>query len=108
MCLGFCSKCGKELPESAHFCPNCGARTRIGVEAGVSAPSDELRDTFARMGLEMEKAFSTAAKEIQRAFRTARENVQQSINKRAVVCSQCGEKNPSGADFCGKCGKKFD
>jgi uncharacterized membrane protein YvbJ len=38
----YCTKCGKDLPEGAEFCPNCGAA----VEAGVG-----LRGTaFERIG----------------------------------------------------------
>jgi uncharacterized membrane protein YvbJ len=27
----FCSKCGKELPENAYFCPACGVKTAKGI-----------------------------------------------------------------------------
>ena len=76
--VGFCTKCGKEIPEDAYFCPSCGARTLKGKEAGVSSTLDEVRDALSTMGRELEKAFETAAKEIRGAFETARENVKQS------------------------------
>ena len=28
--------------------------------------------------------------------------------KNAVICSSCGEYNPAGNEFCGKCGEKID
>jgi ribosomal protein L40E len=79
-----------------------------GVEANGAAPSDEVREAFARMSQELEKAFAVAAKEIQAAFQTARENIQQSFYKEPLVCPNCGGKNPSSAAFCYKCGKKIE
>jgi ribosomal protein L40E len=79
-----------------------------GVEANVAAPSDEVREAFAKMSQELEKAFAIAAREIQAAFQTARENIQQSLYKEPLVCPNCGEKNPSDAIFCRKCGKKLE
>lgn len=105
--MGFCTKCGKEVPEDAYFCPSCGARTLKGKEAGVSAPLDEVRDALSTMGRELEKAFQTAAKEIRGAFETARENVKQSTSIRPVICKNCSQKNLSNANFCTKCGKEL-
>ena len=79
-----------------------------GAEANIPAPSDELREAFAKMSQELEKAFAVAAKEIQAAFQTARENIQQSLYKEPRVCPNCGEKNLSNAAFCYKCGKKLE
>jgi predicted amidophosphoribosyltransferase len=103
-----CSNCGEKLPKDAYFCPKCGTKAEKGVEAGVAAPSDEMREAFAKMSQELEKAFAIAAKEIQAAFQTARENIQQSFYKEPRVCPSCGEKNPSYATFCSKCGKKLE
>jgi ribosomal protein L40E len=105
--MEFCSKCGAKLPEDACFCSKCGVRTKKGAEAGVSTPLEELNYAFSKMGDEMEKAFTTAAKEIQKAVRTVRESVR-SGSKQSVVCSQCGERNVSGAVFCYNCGKKIE
>jgi uncharacterized membrane protein YvbJ len=102
--VGFCSKCGNSLHEDAYFCPRCGVRT----QAGVSTPSDEIRETLARMGKEMEKAFTIAAQEVQEAFRTARENIRQTAGKEEAKCPNCGEKSASDDEYCGKCGKKLD
>lgn len=104
----FCSKCGEKVPEDAYFCPKCGFRTRKGVEAGVAAPVEDVREAFAAMEKELEKAFTTAAKEMQKAFKTVTENVKEKGFARQVVCTGCGEKNPSGVSFCYKCGKKID
>jgi ribosomal protein L40E len=106
--MAYCSNCGEKLPMDADFCPKCGTKALKGVEANVTSPSDELRDAFAKMGQELEKAFAVAAKEIQAAFQTARDNIQQSLYKEPLVCSNCGEKNPSSAAFCYKCGKKIE
>jgi uncharacterized RDD family membrane protein YckC len=34
----FCSKCGKELPEGAIFCPNCGASVQASATASAPSP----------------------------------------------------------------------
>jgi len=102
----FCSKCGNELPRNAHFCHNCGVRTRKGVEAGVSAPwMEELKESFYKMGQEIEKAFSIAGMEMEKAFKSAREKIQESKRKRQLVCQNCKERNPADSNFCYSCGK---
>jgi predicted RNA-binding Zn-ribbon protein involved in translation (DUF1610 family) len=104
----FCSSCGKELSEDAYFCPNCGVRTRMGVEVGAGGPWEEVREAFGRMGEELEKAFETAGREIEKAFKTAKEEIKEATSKEQVVCPDCGEKNASSAKFCYKCGRKLD
>ena len=104
----FCSSCGKEVPEDAYFCPKCGVKTSKGAEAGVSAPLDDLRDAFSKMGEEIEKAFAVAGRELEKAFKRAREEIREATTREPVVCSHCGEKNSAGARFCYKCGKKLD
>lgn len=102
----FYSKCGEELPENAYFCPKCGVKTVKGIEAVVSAPWEDLKDAFHRMGEEIEKAFSIAGREMERAFERARKEIREATSR--VVYSQCGEKNFVDARFCYKCGKKLD
>lgn len=76
-----------------------------GAEAG--APAEELRETFSKIGQEVEKAFSVAAKEIHEAFKTTGENIRRSTGKEPTVCPHCGEKNASDAKYCYKCGEKI-
>lgn len=104
----FCSKCGEKLAEDAYFCTKCGARIRKGVEAGISVPTEELREAFFKIGQELEKAFSTAAKEIQEAFKTTREEIHESTGRETVVCVHCGERNFHDAAFCHMCGKELN
>jgi len=96
------------VPEDAYFCPKCGFRTRRGVEAGAAAPIEDVREALAKMEKEVEKAFTTASKEMQKAFKNVTDNVKEKGFARQVVCTSCGAKNPSGASFCSKCGKKID
>jgi len=100
----FCSSCGKELPKSAYFCPNCGVRTGLGVEAGVGGSWDEVKEGFSRLGEELEKAFERVGREIERAFEGVGEA---RAGEELVVCPKCREENVAGAKFCYNCGKKL-
>ena len=74
-------------------------------------PSEELRDAFYQVGLELEKAFTMAARETQSAFKKVSENMQQKTapnTQGTIVCSSCGTKNVSGAVFCHSCGGKVE
>ena len=106
--MDYCSNCGEKLPKDAYFCPKCGTKTALGIEANAPMASDEMRQAFAKMSTEIEKAFTIAAKEIQTAFQTARENVQKSTQKEPIVCSDCGATNPGGSLYCFKCGQKLE
>jgi ribosomal protein L40E len=78
------------------------------VEAGVSVPTQDLREAFSKMGVELEKAFQTAAKEIQKAVKNVREDYRESRRGQPVTCKSCGEKSPPNAVFCTKCGEKLE
>ena len=104
----FCSNCGEKLPDDANFCTKCGSRTKHGVEAGVSVPTEDLREAFSKMGVELEKAFQTARNEIQKAVKNVREDYRESRGGQSVTCESCGEKSPSNAVFCTRCGEKLE
>jgi len=104
----FCSNCGEKLPDDANFCTKCGFKTKHGVEAGVSFPTEDVREAFSRIGVELEKAFQTAAKEIQKAVRNVKEEHREPRRGQPVVCKSCGEKSPPNAVFCTKCGEKIE
>jgi len=93
MVISFCSKCSTKVPEDAYFCPKCGTKTAISVQAGVSSPYEEMREAFVKIGQEMEKAFGTA-----------RKNIEERTGWAPKVCPNCGEKNPHDSRFCFKCG----
>ena len=103
--LVYCSKCGKEMPEDAAFCPNCGVRTRVGAEKGISIPMDEVREGLSEIGVEIERALREAGREISKAFNEVREGVRDETDGRPLVCPDCGEKNRRSAKYCFKCGK---
>jgi len=108
----YCSNCGTKIDDEAYFCFKCGTKTQAGKTAKAMYPSDELRDAFYQVGLELEKAFTMAARETRSAFKKVSENMQQktstsSNSQGPVVCSSCGTKNVSGAVFCNSCGTKI-
>ena len=108
----FCSNCGKEVPEDAHFCSKCGVRTVKGVEKDVPIPrkrdwEEELESAAEKIGKEMEKAFSIAGREIEKALNRAKEKMRETTERETVVCPNCGDKNRKDAKFCYKCGTKL-
>jgi ribosomal protein L40E len=107
----FCSRCGKELPENAYFCPICGVRTEKGT--AVSAPLP-YRDMLSDIGKDTEKTLAKALEETKKALDKAKEELDKvredfgkSISRESIACPSCGEKNPVHAKFCRKCGKKL-
>jgi len=74
----FCSKCGKELPENAYFCSNCGVKTAKGQEAKVAMPYGEM---FSEMEKQLEKGFLIASEEIKNAFNKATGEVRRAANR---------------------------
>ena len=95
------------MPEDSAFCPYCGAKTSVGSEARAYYSSEDLREALAKMGEELEKTFETVGKELHEAFKTVREDVRKSARTDVIACQKCGEKNPSSANFCSKCGTKL-
>ena len=107
----YCSNCGEKIEDGAYFCPKCGTKTPKGKASNATYPSDELRDAFYKVGIELERAFSMAAHETHAAIKKASENMQQktaSNSEETVVCTSCGTKNVSGAVFCHSCGAKVE
>lgn len=90
-----------------YFCPKCGVRTRKGVEDKAPLPYEDMREIFAEMGKEIERAFSIAAKEMDKAFQTARNEIRKATSKEPKICLSCGEKNSPDSRFCHKCGQKL-
>jgi uncharacterized membrane protein YvbJ len=105
--MAYCSNCGEKLSKDDAFCPKCGTKAIKGAKTAAPTISDDLEKTFTKMSQELEKAFAVAAKEMNAAFRTTSENLKKSLQKEPVVCPSCGEKNPSDAIFCYKCGKRI-
>jgi rRNA maturation endonuclease Nob1 len=106
----YCSNCGEKISDDDYFCPKCGTKTPKGKASNATYPSDELRDAFYNVGIELERAFTLAAHETHAAIKKASENMQQktpSNTRAAIVCSSCGTKNVSGAVFCHSCGAKI-
>ena len=104
----YCSNCGEKIPDDALFCPKCGTKTVKGKEANAASPSEEFRDAFVNVGIELERAFNIAARETHAAFQRARENIQQkSVQHEPVVCPSCKTKNPYGSIFCNNCGTRI-
>jgi len=75
--LVYCSNCGSQIADDAYFCSKCGTKTEKGKAAKAVYPSDQLRDAFNQVGIELEKAFNIAARETNSAIQKAIENWQQ-------------------------------
>jgi len=106
--LVYCSKCGEKIPDDAYFCPKCGTKTKKGKAANAAYPTDELRDAFYKVGIELERAFTIAAHETHSAIQRAGKNMQQkSAQRENVVCPNCKTKNPYGSIFCHSCGTRI-
>lgn len=105
----YCSNCGEKIPDDTLFCPKCGTKTPKGKSSNAPYPSDELRDAFYQVGIELERAFNIAAHETHQAIKKARENMQQkpATAQGTVVCPSCGTKNLSGSIFCNNCGTRL-
>jgi hypothetical protein len=96
------------MADDANFCPKCGVKTAKGRTVNVVYPSDELRDAFYSVGLELEKAFNIAARETHSAIKKAKENWQQKPGQpETIICTKCTTKNPSGSIFCNNCGARI-
>lgn len=55
----FCTKCGKELPDDARFCPNCGADLTAGKQ---------MQDTANRVFENSEREFTSAIQDVRGTF----------------------------------------
>jgi uncharacterized membrane protein YvbJ len=108
--LIYCSNCGSQIADDAYFCPKCGTKTETGKAAKAVYPTDQLRDSFYQVGIELEKAFNIAARETHSAIQRAKENWQQSqpyTQQQNVTCSKCTTNNPNGSVFCRSCGTRL-
>jgi predicted amidophosphoribosyltransferase len=106
--LANCSNCGEKIADDANFCPKCGTKTAKGRAANAVYPSDELREAFYTVGLELEKAFNIAEREMQSAVQKAKESLRpKPVQVETVVCPKCSAKNPSGSVFCNRCGARI-
>jgi predicted amidophosphoribosyltransferase len=107
----YCSNCGAKIDEEAFFCPKCGTKTPMGKSANAPYPSDELRDAFYKVGIELERAFTMAARETHAAFKRVSEDIKQkpasTTTAETMACPNCGTKNPSGSIFCNNCGTRL-
>ena len=104
----YCSNCGALIADDSYFCPKCGTKTLKGKSANVAYPSDEFRDAFYKVGVELERAFNIAARETHQAILKARENLQQKPSQpQKIACPNCGTKNLNGSIFCVNCGTRL-
>lgn len=104
----YCSNCGEKIADEACFCPKCGTKTDKGKAVNAVYPSDELRDAFYTVGVELERAFNIAARETHSAIKRAKENWQQRpAQQQTVACTKCTTKNPQGSIFCHSCGTRI-
>ena len=83
-----------------------------GVEENVPIPrqrnwEEELESAAERIGEGMEKAFTIAGRELKQAVRRIKEEVQKTTTRELVNCTNCGEQNQKGTNFCFKCGTEL-
>jgi predicted amidophosphoribosyltransferase len=115
--LVYCSNCGAKIDDEAYFCPKCGIKTQKGKAANAAYPSDELKDAFYRVGVELERAFTMAAHETHQAILKAKDNLEKNNTttktstsnaaQNDIACPKCETKNAYGTIFCSNCGTKL-
>jgi predicted RNA-binding Zn-ribbon protein involved in translation (DUF1610 family) len=106
--MAYCSRCGKELPEGAFFCSNCGHRTLAGEAAGKTYPAiDDVKVAFIKAGDEIDRAFTQAGKELDKAYKDTRQSLRSTLKGNPIICPNCNEENLKDSSFCRKCGKKL-
>jgi uncharacterized paraquat-inducible protein A len=66
-----------------------------------------LKESFYKLGEELEKAFAVAGKEMEKAFQKARDRVREATRSEPVACPQCKTQNSHDALYCYKCGHKM-
>ena len=73
---------------------NAALKPRKAKSAKAVYPSDELRDAFYSVGIELEKAFNIAARETHSAIQKAKENWQQKPPQQSetVTCTNAPQK----------------
>jgi len=111
--LFYCANCGTKLKEDALFCPKCGIKTQKGSQENVRYPAEQMmRETFTKVGIELQKAFTLATKEMENAYQRVKENTNQktaetSTEQKSTTCTSCGATNQSDAIYCRNCGTKL-
>lgn len=92
--MAFCMNCGKQLPNGAKFCSDCGAA--IGQ---VSNQSDRQLEHEETVNLSYETICSSCGETIYID--------QYDLNDGAVICPDCGETNQIFSMDCPTCGEHF-
>lgn len=87
----FCRKCGRQIPDDSDFCPECGVRNCVEIEA--EPPKLVKRSIFGGVSLEKDNVATNESNAVQISDMICR-NCGKRLDAAWVHCPYCHTENP--------------